>query len=139
LLALQDALYIKDDNIIKAATGLAGGVGGMNDTGGSLLGASMMLGLAHGRSLDEMENLDKLYSCVMQVGKLYKWFEKEFGSAKCREICTRFAGGTFYDIQIPWQAELANEAKLPEKCATLSAKVAAKTVEMLWDSLQPEK
>ena len=31
------------------------------------------------------------------VGKMYKFFEKEFGTVKCREITTRHSGGVFYD------------------------------------------
>ena len=111
----------------------------MHDACGALLGASMILGLKHGRGREEIANREKLTSSYLPVGKLYKWFEKEFGSATCLEVCTRFAGGVFYDTQIPWQAELAREAGVPEKCAELAAKTAARTAEMLWDAIEAEK
>ena len=111
----------------------------MRDACGALLGASMILGLKHGRGREEIANREKLTSSYLPVGRLYKWFEKEFGSATCLEVCTRFGGGVFYETQIPWQAELAEEAGVPEKCAELAAKTAARTAEMLWDAIEEEK
>ena len=105
----------------------------MGDICGSLLGAGMMLGLIHGRERAEIGNLEKLRNSVVPVGKLYKWFEKEFGSATCHDVRTRFGGGAYYDFQIPWQSELAEAAGIPEKCADLTGKTAARTAEMLWD------
>jgi hypothetical protein len=104
----------------------------MHDVCGSLLGASLMLSLKYGRGRGEIDNLERLISSGEAVGKLYKWFEKEFGSATCREIRTRFAGGVYYDRNVPWQAELDNESGSFEKCVELTGKVAAKAAEMLW-------
>jgi C_GCAxxG_C_C family probable redox protein len=129
---------MRDDNVLKAASGLSGGIGQMNDTCGALLGASMMLSLKHGRSREELDDVEKLRSSYLPVAKLYKWFEKEFGSATCREIRTKMAG-VYYDTKIPWQAELAEQAGLPEKCAELTGKATAKTAEMLWDAIEEEK
>jgi C_GCAxxG_C_C family probable redox protein len=139
VLALQDVFDMRDDNVFKAASGFAGGIGGMHDTCGALIGACMMLGLHYGRGLDEIDNMEKYDSQRLLIGKLYKWFEKEFGSAQCHEICTRFAGGVFYDIGVPWQRELAMEAGQMEKCAELTGKTAAKIAEMLWDAMEEEK
>ncbi len=111
----------------------------MHDTCGALLGSSLMLGLKYGRGREEMDNLDKLISSLTPVGKLYKWFEKEFGSATCHDIRTKFGGGVYYDTDVPWQAELAMEAGVGEKCGELTAKTAARAAEMLWDAIEEEK
>jgi C_GCAxxG_C_C family probable redox protein len=129
---------MRDDNVLKAASGLSGGIGQMHDTCGALLGASMMLSLKHGRGREDLDDVQKLQNCYVPVARLYKWFEKEFGSATCREIRTRVAG-VYYDTKIPWQKELAAEAGLPEFCAQLTGKVAARTAEMLWDAIEEEK
>jgi len=129
---------MRDDNVLKAASGLSGGIGQMRDACGALLGASMMLSLKYGRTREEISDLEKLKSSYIPVGKLYKWFEKEFGSATCREIRTKMAG-VYYDTNVPWQAELAEEAGLPEKCAELTGKTAAKTAEMLWEAIEEKK
>ncbi len=129
---------MRDDNLFKAASGLAGGIGRMEDVCGAIIGASLMLGLKYGRGRDEIDNTEKLTASCLPVGKLYKWFEKEFGSAKCRDIRTKFAG-VHYDFNVPWQVELAKEAGVPEKCSELTAKTAARAAEMLWDAIAAEK
>jgi hypothetical protein len=139
MLALQDALDMRDDNLFKAVGALHGGIAIMHDTCGSLISAILILGLKYGRGREEINNLEKTERTVIQAGKLYKWFEKELGTVKCCEICTRFAGGVFYDQKVPWQVELAREAGMFPKCDDLTGKVAAKTIELLWDAIEAEK
>jgi C_GCAxxG_C_C family probable redox protein len=133
ILAVQDVLDMRDDCVFKVASGLIGGIGLMDDTCGALLGASLMLGLKYGRGREEIDNLKKLANSTEPVGKLYKWFEKEFGSATCREVRTKLHGGVFYDLKVPWQYDLAMEDGHLEKCSDITGKTAAKTVEMLWE------
>ena len=133
---MQETFDIRDDGVFKAASGWGAGIGQMNDVCGSLLGASMMLSMKFGRGREEIEDLEKVKSSYLPVAKLYKWFEKEFGSPTCRGIRSRMAGGVFYDTKIPWQAELAKEAGLAEMCAELVAKTSAHTAEMLWDDAE---
>jgi len=104
----------------------------MNDVCGALLGASLMLSAKFGRGREEIEDYEKAKSSYLPVARLYKWFEKEFGSATCRGVRTR----VFYDTKIPWQKEMADEAGLPAMCAELAAKTAARTAEMLWDGTE---
>ena len=111
----------------------------MNDVCGSLLGASLMLSMKYGRSREEIDDYEIAKSSYIPVARLYKWFEKEFGSPTCRGVRTRMAGGVFYDTKILWQKEMADEAGLPAMCAELVAKTAAHTAEMLWDDIVAEK
>jgi hypothetical protein len=136
---LQDTFGIKDDNMFKAASGLAGGIGGMHDTCGSLLGACMMCGVTMGRSEKDFGDRDKAMESAIAAGKLYKFYEKEFGSPTCREITRRFGGGVSYDMSVPWQFELAKEAGLFEKCEELAGKTAAKAAELIWDALKENR
>ena len=129
---------MRDDNVFKAASGFAGGIAQMNDTCGALLGATMMLSLKYGRSRQEIEDVEKIEGSSIPIAKFYKWFEKEFGSTTCRDIRTRVAG-VYYDIKIPWQKELADEAGISQYCAELVGKTAARTAEMLWDAMEEEK
>ena len=135
---MQEALDMRDDNLFKAASGLGGGIGQMNDVCGALLGASLMLGVKFGRSREEIEDYEIARSSYLPVARLYKWFEKEFGSATCRGVRTKMAG-VFYDTKIPWQKEMADEAGLPAMCAELAAKTATHTVEMIWDGAEEKK
>jgi C_GCAxxG_C_C family probable redox protein len=136
---LQETFGVKNDGIFKAASGFGGGFGMQSDTCGAIVGASMMLSLYCGRERTDIENLDKLRESGVPVAKLYKWFQTEFGSAKCHDIRTKFGGGAFYDFFIPWEKELSEKAKVLEQCSDLVGKAAAKAAEMLWDIIEAEK
>jgi C_GCAxxG_C_C family probable redox protein len=146
VLAVQDVLDMRDDSILKASVGLSGGMGRMGDTCGSLLGAFMMLGLKFGPGREGIaeklakatEGSEESERAYLEVGKFYKWFEKEFGSVKCRELRTIYAG-VYYDLNIPWQRELSEESGALEKCNEMVKKSAAKVAEILWDALEEEK
>ena len=139
MLALQDVFDKRDDNVFKAASGLHGGIGGTHDVCGSLLGASMMLGLMCGGGPEETDNLEKNNDSTRLVSQLYKWFKKEFGSVKCRIICARFEREINNETDAPGQGEPSMEAKLHAKCDVLAAKTSARTAEMLWDNMEKEK
>jgi hypothetical protein len=98
-----------------------------------------MFGQAVGRSISDFSNRDKLMPSATLTGQLYKWYEKEFGSATCADILKRFGGGVFYDMRVPWQADLAKEAGVHNKCVELVGKTAAQAAEMLWNTLNKAK
>jgi C_GCAxxG_C_C family probable redox protein len=127
---------MKNDDIFKAASGFGGGMGMLGDTCGALVGAGMILSLKYGRGRDEIESLEKLKESGVPVARLYKWFQTEFGSAKCYDIRTKFGGGAYYDFAIPWQRELAEQAEVFKQCSDLVGKAAAKAAEMLWDAIE---
>ena len=105
----------------------------MGDTCGALLGGCMMLGQKFGREPEDASQ-DKVERTTLEVGKLYKWFEKEFGAVSCKEIRTRFAGGVYYDLNVPWQRELSDESGWFNKCNEMVKKTAARTAEILWNA-----
>jgi len=133
ILALQDVLDLRDDGVFKAASGVSGGIGQMHDTCGALLGASLVLGQIFGRGRDELKNTQKLMDSMLPVGKLYKWFEKEYGGVKCREVRARTLG-VYWDTKIPWQREEAVKAGLYDACSDLAGNVARKAAELLWET-----
>ena len=130
---------MKDETLLKAATGFTGGIGGMRDACGGLTGAVMMLGTVFGRGQQDLKSRDKITETNERVGRLYKWFQKEFGSATCYDIRTRFGGGVYYDTHVPWQAELAEQAGVMDKCKDLVQKTTARTAELILEGEEPEK
>ena len=130
---------MRDDSVFKAAGALTGGIGGMQDAYGSLLGASLMFGEACGRSINDFASREKLGESMTLTAQLYKWFEKEYGSATCKDIRTKFGGGVYYDMRIPWQAELAKAARVHEQCGEMAGRTAGKAAEMLRDALNKAK
>lgn len=136
MLALQDVLGLEDDAVLRAAGAMTGGVGGQHDACGGLLGAAMMFGTVYGRDRASMADREKMGELMPRVGKLYKWYEKRYGSATCADICTRFGGGVYYDMGVPWQRELAEEAGVHKQCDGLVADTVAYMVDQLWDQVK---
>jgi C_GCAxxG_C_C family probable redox protein len=146
-LALMETFNITDSNVFKAASGLHGGIGGMGDVCGSLLGASLILGLVCGASpkeptkpkKEEPEKPGAKDVPTQLVAQLYKWFRKEFGSVKCRIVRARFERELNQDIRIRDLTDEAKQTALFAKCDELTAKTAARVAEILWDIIKTEK
>jgi hypothetical protein len=141
LLALQQAFRVKDENVFKAASGLRGGIARKGSTCGSFLGASLMLGLMSGSSIEESGAPKEHYNPeeselpVRLVGKLYDWFKAEFGTLTCDEIVVKHKKEL---DAAPDSKGLSNETlldRMHDKCHILCAKTAARTAEMLWDEV----
>lgn len=90
LLATERLLRVEDRKILRAATGLGGGIGHEGDTCGGLTGGVLSLGLYHRDNDYERLCAD----CI----EYYQRFNRRFGSSKCRDIIgVRFKEG--YDIR----------------------------------------
>lgn len=144
-LALMETFNIMDSSVFKAASGLHGGIGGMRDVCGSLLGASLILGLVCGVGPKECAKMKAEPGKpgveevpTLLVAQLYKWFRKEFGSVKCRIVRARFDRALNQDIRIRDMTDEAKQAALFAKCDELAAKTAARTAEILWDIIKTD-
>jgi hypothetical protein len=133
---LQDTFDMKDEALLKASGAMTGGIGGMADACGSLIGTGLILGAVYGLGRkDGDKGMPKLGESIKQAGDFYKWFKDKQGVTSCREIVTKFGNGVFYDFGIPEQAKAGTEAGVLEKCNVLVEDNCAKVVELLWDSL----
>ena len=133
VMALQDVLELKDDAVLKASTSMTGGIGRMRDACGGLLGAAMFLGQIYGRDRANIADKEKLGDLMPHVGKLYKWYEKTFGSATCYDIKTLMGDGVYYDSSVPWQAELAKQEGVDKKCDDLVEETVAWVIDHVWE------
>ncbi len=115
---------------------MTGGIGGMRDACGGLLGAAMVLGQIYGRDRSNIADREALKPLMPHVGMLYKWYEKEFGSATCYDIKTIMGNGVYYDITVPWQEELAKKEGVAGKCVDLAEETVAWVVDHVWDDVK---
>jgi C_GCAxxG_C_C family probable redox protein len=146
LLALQEAFAIKDESAFKAAAGLHGGMG-RGDVCGSLLGASLMIGLMCGKSIAESGQHKEPAgppaggppppdTATRLVGEIYDWFGKEFGSVKCEQVRSK------HEKEVDAAPDAKNLSgpermqRVHAKCDELCSKTAARTVELLWDEIK---
>lgn len=101
LAALQDALGIRNDDIFKAATGLAGGGGGTLDGScGAYAGSIMVLSSLLGRERDNFVNLDETvgFRTLELVRKFRDKYIEEYGSVVCHNIQTKVLGRPYYIV-----------------------------------------
>jgi len=98
--ALQDALDIRNDDIFKASTGLAGGgCGTIDGSCGAYVGSIMVLGSLIGRERDKFDDFTNM-APDSRAFKLYRKFRdkyiQEYGSVICRDIQTKVFGRPYY-------------------------------------------
>ena len=96
--ALQDAFDIRNDDVFKAATGLAAGGGACIDGNcGAYSGAIMMLSLLQGREkADFADSTGAMFKNFTLVSKLHDRFIQEYGSVICRDVQTKKFGRPYY-------------------------------------------
>ncbi len=77
----------KNPDLIRAVSGLAGGIGFTGETCGALTGGACLLGLNVGRGSEEEQENSELNQ---MVGELVDWFGTEYGERyggiRCSEI-----------------------------------------------------
>lgn len=100
--ALQDALDIRNDDIFKASTGLAGGgCGTIDGSCGAYAGAIMVLGSLLGRERDKFDDFESIAPDSRAFKLMRKFRDKyirEYGSVICRNIQTKTLGRPYYII-----------------------------------------
>ncbi|NWG03816.1 MAG: C_GCAxxG_C_C family protein [Syntrophaceae bacterium] len=96
--ALQDTLGIRNDEIFKAATGLAGGIGLAGDSGcGAYTGAVLVLSSLVGRERDNFSDPEGIRFKTHQFTRTFRdRFIQEYGSVICRDIQNKILGRYYY-------------------------------------------
>jgi C_GCAxxG_C_C family probable redox protein len=125
LLAIQELFGVGNEATYKAASLLFGGLSGAGHTCGALIGGMMALGLKYGR---EQPDVERSHVLGGNAGiRLVKWFEREYGTASCRELIG-------YDLtDEKARAEFLASA-VHEECFQRCGKVAARVAEILTES-----
>jgi C_GCAxxG_C_C family probable redox protein len=96
--ALQDVFDIRNDDIFKSATALAGG-SAMSSEGscGAYVGALMVLGDLVGRERDNFADPEGIrFTTQKLAGKLRQKFIDEYGSFICGSIQTKVMGRSYF-------------------------------------------
>jgi C_GCAxxG_C_C family probable redox protein len=141
--ALQDALGIRNDDIFKAATGLAGGgCGTLDGSCGAYVGSIMVLGSLVGRERDKFADSE----IIAPDGRAFRLFRKfrdkyikEYGSVVCRNIQTKVLGRPYYLVDPDeWQKFEAAGGHGDKGCPEVVGKAARWMAEIiLEEGLRP--
>jgi C_GCAxxG_C_C family probable redox protein len=91
-----EALDIENDDVFKAASGLADGLGLTGDgTCGALMGGAMVISYLFGRERKDFEDMLKPMKSYLLVKKLHDQFTEKYGTCRCSELQKSLMGRTF--------------------------------------------
>jgi len=128
---LLDALGIRNDDVFKAASGLADGVGLTGDGScGSLTGGAMVIGLLLGRERKDHQDILKPMKSYLLCKELHGDFIRQYGSCRCHDIQKKLMGRTF-DLLDPKQFEEALKLGMLQHCSAVVGRAARKTAELI--------
>lgn len=100
LLAIQEHLKIGNEATFRSASALAGGIALMGDSCGALVAGIIALGLVYGRQ--NIKSSEELQNSMPPARKLYRSFQREFGSCICRDVM-KSKLGRFYDLATEYE------------------------------------
>ncbi|MFO8047697.1 MAG: C-GCAxxG-C-C family protein [Desulfosudaceae bacterium] len=134
LAGIFDALNIHNDDIFKAATGLADGIG-LTGNGhcGALSGGVLAISYLFGRDKEDFGDIMKLVEANLLSKKLVERFMEEYGTCRCADLQTAFFG-RFFNLLDPDDLQAALEAGMLERCSTLVGQVARLTTEIILEA-----
>lgn len=131
LAALKKVLKNKiSDDVFKAASGLAGGVGRTGNTCGAVTGGIMVLSTFLGREYKDFfgsENMDSLRIAKKVVDR----FLQEYGSVSCKDIQTKLMGRSFNFWKKEDEIAFLNAGGHQDQCPTVCGKGARWVLEIL--------
>jgi len=119
-----EALGIENDDVFKAATGLADGVGLTGDGHcGALSGGVMAISYLFGRDGKDSGDVRKQVPALILSKKLHDQFVERYDTCRCADIQTRLVG-RFFNLYDPKEMEAASKAGMMDKCSSIVGEVA---------------
>lgn len=132
-----EALGIENNDVFRAATGFADGVGLTGDGHcGALSGGTMAISYFFGRKREEFSRRGKLIKALLLSRDLQIKFKEKYGTCRCHDLQTKFVG-RFYNPLDPADFEAVSKTDLAEKCSTLTGDIARMTADIILE--QQEK
>jgi C_GCAxxG_C_C family probable redox protein len=129
--AVTEALGVQSDEVLRAATGFADGIGLTGDGHcGALSGAVMAIGHMFGRKKEEFHRRGKMMKALLLSRQLENRFMQEYGVCRCHDLQVKFYG-RFFNLMEPAELEAALKAGVLERCSSLAGEVAVMAVELI--------
>lgn len=130
---VTEALGIENNDVFRAATGFADGIGLTGDGHcGALSGGVMAISCLFGRKRDEFARRGKMMKALLLSRQLQSKFIEKYGVCRCHDLQTKFYG-KFFNLLDPAEMEAAVKAGVMETCSTLAGEVARITVELIFE------
>ena len=131
--AVYDALALPYDALFKSLSGLAGGVGMVNDGNcGAYIGGALVLSNLVGRERDDFKDeIGKRFEAYRLARKLRDRFIEKYGTVDCGNIHQKIFGRDF-DLLDPVQMAMFDEmGGHTDKCPEVVGQAAAWVIEIV--------
>jgi len=130
---VTEALCIENNDVFRAATGFADGIG-LTGEGhcGALSGGVMAIGCLFGRKRDEFARRGKMMKALLLSRQLQAKFIEKYGVCRCHDLQVKFYG-KFFNLYEPAEMEAAVKAGVMETCSTLAGEAARMTLEIIFE------
>lgn len=129
--AIFDTLEIWNEDVFKAASGLADGLGLTGDGAcGALVGASMVISWLYPRERSNFKDMFAPMKAYELVKKLHDQFVEKYGTCRCYDVQKTLMGRT-YNLWDPEELNLAFTSGMMDHCSKVvgnAAKLAVKLI-----------
>lgn len=131
-----DAIDIKNDDVFKAASGLADGLGlSGNGTCGALVGGAMVISYLFGRERKDFKDMFKPMKAYLLSKELHDRFLEIYGTCRCHNVQESLMGRTF-NLLDKNEFEEAIQFGMVRHCSRVvgtTAKIATKIILEAWE------
>jgi C_GCAxxG_C_C family probable redox protein len=129
--AIFDSLEIWSEDVFKAASGLADGLGLTGDgTCGTLTGASMVIGYLFGRDREHFPDMMRPMKSYKLVKQLHDQYVERYGTCRCFDVQKALMGRT-YNLWDPDEFKEASQSDMMEHCSKVVGTMARQAVELI--------
>jgi len=135
LAAVQDLFEVKNDDVFRAASGLAGGIGLCGDgCCGAYTGGVMVLGQLYGRVRENFLDPNRTRKRTFDLAKkLHDKFIAEYGTVICRDIQQKIFGRPFYIRDADDFKKFEEAGAHEDKCPSVVGNAAGWVAEILME------
>ncbi|MEX2704828.1 MAG: C-GCAxxG-C-C family protein [Candidatus Freyarchaeota archaeon] len=137
--AIFDTLGIWNEDVFKAASGLADGLGLTGDGAcGALVGGSMVISYLYPREKKDFKDMYKPMKAYAMVKQLHDQFVEKYGTCRCYDIQKRLMGRT-YNLWDPKELEEAFKSGMMDHCSKVVGTGARLAVKIILEAREEEQ
>ena len=134
-----DALSIENDDVFRAASGLADGLGLSGDgTCGALVGGTMVISYLFGRERKDFKDMFKPMKSYLLAKKLHDQFVEKYGTCRCHDLQKSLMGRTF-NLLDKTEFEEATKSDVVQYCSTIVGRTAELTTRIILGQWKKER
>ncbi len=139
LAGIFDALDIQNDDVFKAASGMADGLGLTgNGSCGALVGAALAIGYLFGRERKDFADMMAAMDSYLMVKSLHDRFVETLGHCRCHDLQRSLTGRT-YNLYDPGDLKQAFADNMIAHCSRVTGTAAAMATEIILDAKNTKK